>query len=84
MKGLIYAIRDRIHSLFDDKDEHTCSSNGYNSSSSANYHFISMLLVQKAGAQQDKHRGRDAHSSANRSIYIHSDPAYTSSRGRDR
>ena len=53
------------------------SSVGYNSSSSAYNHFVSMLPVQTVEAKQDKHRGRDPHSSVDRSIHIHPDPAHT-------
>ena len=73
--------RGGIRSLLDDKDAHTYSGDGYNSSSSANHHFISMRPVQTVEAQQDKQRGRDANSIVSRSIYIHPDPAHTSAGG---
>ena len=75
MKERVYAMRGGIRSLLDDKDVHTCSSDGYNSSNIAYHHFISMLLVQTVEAQQYKHRGRAAHSSVIRSIHIHPRPS---------
>ena len=44
---------------WDDKDAHTCSCDGYNSSSIANHHFISMLPVQLVESQH--HIEEDMH-----------------------
>lgn len=43
MKKHMYAMRGKIRLLLDDKGAHTCSSDGYKSSSSANKLLFSML-----------------------------------------